>query len=162
VQVDVDVAENSAKILRNSRPQTALEAKFSAEFAIAAAAIAGRCSDAEVATPFVRRPDVQEFFAKVRIHPVTDKDPEEPIRSPFDQVHLTLNNGSKLDSRQVKYPRGHFARGVERDVLWQKFSDCAGIVVDRESARRLFDALQDLPQLARVGDLHRRLAPAAE
>ena len=158
-QVDVDVAENSAKILRNSRPQTALEAKFSAEFAIAAAAIAGRCSDAEVATPFVRRADVQEFFAKVRIHPVTDKDPEEPIRSPFDQVHLTLTNGSKLDSRQVKYPRGHFARGVERDVLWQKFSDCAGIVVDRERTRRLFDALQDLAQ---VGDLYRRLAPAAE
>ncbi len=162
VQVDVDVSENSAKILRNSRPQTALEAKFSAEFAIAAAAIAGRCSDEEVATPFVRRADVQDFFGKVRIHPITDKDPEEPIRSPFDQVRLTLANGATLDSRQVKYPRGHFARGVERDVLWQKFSDCASIVIDRESASRMFDALQDLPQLAGIGELRRKLAPAAE
>jgi 2-methylcitrate dehydratase PrpD len=162
VRVDVDVSENSAKILRNSRPQTALEAKFSAEFAIAAAAIAGRCSDEEVATPFVQRPDVQEFFGKVRIHPVTEKDPEEPIRSPFDQVHLTLVNGSTLDSSKVKYPRGHFARGVERDVLWRKFSDCAGIVIDRERALRLFDALQDLPRLASINSLRQSLAPAAE
>ena len=161
-QVDVELAENSVKILRNKKPQTALEAKFSAEFAIAVAAIAGKCSDEEVSTTFVRRPDVQEFFEKVLIHPITDKDPEEPIRSPFDRVSLTLVNGEKLVSKDVKHPRGHFARGVERDVLWRKFSDCAAAAVDRERALRMFDALQDLPNLAGIGDLRRKLAPAAE
>jgi 2-methylcitrate dehydratase PrpD len=150
------------KILRNARPQTALEAKFSGEFAIAAAAIAGKCGDEEVSNAFVRRPDVQEFFGKVRIHTLTEKDPEDPIRSPFDRVTLTLVNGGKLASKDVKYPRGHFARGVERNVLWQKFSDCAAAVVDRERALRMFDTLHDLPNLASLGDLRRRLAPAAE
>jgi 2-methylcitrate dehydratase PrpD len=160
-QVDVELGENSVRILRNARPQTALEAKFSAQFAIAAGAIAGKCTDEEVSDAFVRRPDVQEFFGKVRIHTLTEKDPEEPIHSPFDSVTLTLVNGSRLASK-VKYPRGHFARGVERDVLWRKFSDCAAVAIDRERALHIFDALQDLPNLAGIGDLRRRLAPAAE
>jgi 2-methylcitrate dehydratase PrpD len=161
-QVDVELGENSVKILRNLRPQTTLEAKFSAQFAIAAGAIAGRCSDEEVSDAFVRRPDVQEFFDKVRIHTLTEKDPDDPIRSPFDRVTLTLADGSKVVSKNVKNPRGHFVRGVERDVLWQKFSDCAAAAVERERAVRIFDALQDMPNLAGIGDLRRRLAPAAE
>jgi 2-methylcitrate dehydratase PrpD len=160
-QVDVELGENSVRILRNAQPQTALEAKFSAQFAIAAGAIAGKCTDEEVSDAFVRRPDVQEFFSKVRIHSLTEKDPEEPIHSPFDSVTLTLVNGSRLVSK-VKYPRGHFARGVERDVLWRKFSDCAAVAIDHERALHIFDALQDLPNLAGIGDLRRRLAPAAE
>jgi 2-methylcitrate dehydratase PrpD len=149
-------------VLRNKTPQTALEAKFSAQFALAAGAIAGRCSNAEVATPFVRRPDVQEFFGKVRIHSVSDVDPEEPTRSPFDRVTLTLADGRTIASEKVQYPRGHYRRGVERDVLWQKFSDCAAGVIDQERALRLFEALQDLPRLGGVGDLRVSLAPAAE
>lgn len=160
--VDVELAQNSVKVLRNKAPQTALEAKFSAQFALAAGAIAQRCSNAEVATPFVRRPDVQAFFDKVRIHPVTDIDPEEPTRSPFDRVTLTLTDGRTIASEKVQYPRGHFRRGVERDVLWQKFSDCAAGVIDRERALRLFDALQDLPSLGGVRDLGVPLASAAE
>ena len=160
--VDVDLAINSVKILRNPRPQTSLEAKFSAEFAIAAAAIAGRCSDAEVSNDFVRRPDVQDFFGKVRIHALTEQDPEEPTRSPFDRVRLTLHDGRKVASEDVRYPRGHFRRGVERDVLWQKFSDCAAASVTPARARALFETLQDLPRLKSLGELRPRLAPAAE
>ncbi len=160
--VDVDLSENSAKILRNPRPQTSLEAKFSAEFAIAAAAIAGRCSDAEVSEDFVRRPDVQDFFAKVRVHPLAEKDPEDQTRSPFDRVRLTLRDGREIASPEVRNPRGHFKRGVERDVLWRKFSDCAAASVSGERARSLFDALQDLPRLKSLRDLRPSLAPAAE
>jgi 2-methylcitrate dehydratase PrpD len=160
--VDVELSENSVKILRNPKPQTSLEAKFSAEFAIAAAAIAGRCSDAEVSADFVRRPDVQEFFGKVRVHALTEKDPEEPSRSPFDRVFVTLRDGRTVASEDVRYPRGHFRRGVERDVLWQKFSDCAAVSVSRDRARSLFDALQNLPRLKSLSELRPPLAPAAE
>jgi len=105
---------------------------------------------------------VQEFFAKVRVHPLTEKDAEEPTRSPFDRVTLTLADGRRLASEPVKFPRGHFKRGVEREVLWQKFSDCASAVIDRERALRLLVTLQDLPRLTGVGDLRTPLAPAAE
>ncbi len=160
--VDVEVSENSAKVLRNHRPQTALEAKFSAEFAVAAAALAGRCGSEEVSDAFVARPDVQDFFGKVRIHPLMEKDPDEPTRSPYDRVRLTLADGRSLASQPVYEPRGHFKRGVEREVLWRKFADCATGVVDHERAIALFDALQNLPRLAGVNDLCPRLASAAE
>jgi 2-methylcitrate dehydratase PrpD len=160
--VDVEVSENSAKVLRNHRPKTALEAKFSAEFAIAAAAIAGRCGVQEVSDQFVARSDVQDFFGKVRIHALTDKDPEEPARSPFDRVRITLADGRTVASEPVYEPRGHFKRGVDRDVLWRKFAECADGVVDRGRAGALFAALQDLPRLSSVSDLHAQLASAAE
>lgn len=160
--VDVEVSENSSKVLRNHRPQTALEAKFSAEFAIAAAAIAGGCGAEEVSNEFVARSDVQDFLRNVRIHPLTDKDPEEPTRSPFDRVRLTLVGGQKIASEPVYEPRGHFKRGVERDVLWRKFGQCADGVVDEARAGALFDALQNLPRLANIADLRPRFASAAE
>jgi aconitate decarboxylase len=160
--VDVELGENSTKVLRNHRPQTALEAKFSAEFAIAAAAIAGRCSDAEVSTSFVAREDVQAFMEKVRVHALTEKDPEDPTRSPFDRVLVTLEDGSKVSSDDVYYPRGHFKRGVERDVLWEKFSDCAVAAVDRERAVQLFEAFQHLPEMKSLADLSLLRATAAE
>jgi 2-methylcitrate dehydratase PrpD len=158
--VDVELAENSTKVLRNHRPQTSLEAKFSAEFAIASAAIAGRCSDAEVSDAFVRRRDVQDFFSKVRVHPITEKDPEEPTRSPYDRVKLTLVDGRKISSEDVKYPRGHFKRGVEREVLWQKFSDCATASVSPDRARALFEAFQNMPRLTSLNDVRATLAAA--
>jgi 2-methylcitrate dehydratase PrpD len=160
--VDVELAENSAKVLRNHRPRTGLEAKFSAEFAMAAAALAGRCGPEEVSDGFVARADVQEFFGKVRIHPLTEKDPDEPTRSPFDRVRVTLADGRELPSQPVYEPRGHFKLGVERDALWQKFSACAAASVASERALALFDALQNLPLLKGIGDLRPPLASAAE
>lgn len=160
--VDAELSINSIKVLRNHTPQTALEAKFSAEFALAAAAIAGRCSDAELSTDFVRRKDVQEFFGKVRLHPIYETDPEEPTRSPYDRVRVQLKDGRELHSDNVVYPRGHFKRGVERDVLWQKFSDCAAAVVDRGRALQLFDALQQLPRVTNLAELRPARATAAE
>jgi aconitate decarboxylase len=160
--VDVDLSINSTKVLRNHRPKTALEAKFSAEFAMAAAALAGRCGADEVNDGFVTRPEVQAFFDKVRIHPLTEKDPEEPTRSPFDQVRITLTDGRAFASQPVYEPRGHFKRGVARDVLWQKFADCAAATVSQDRAHALFDALQNLSRLASVTELRPALASAAE
>lgn len=158
-RVDAMVSENSTKVLRNHRPQTELEAKFSAEFAVAAAAIAGRCTGEEVSTAFVRRADVQALMGKVKVEPLSDDDPGEPGRSPFDWVELSLADGRRLVSEKVDYMRGHFKRGVARDVLWQKFADCAAATVNRPRALALFEALQDLPHLGSVGAL--RPAPAS-
>ncbi len=160
--VDAQVSANSSKILRNSRPQTDLEAKFSAEFAVAAGAIAGRCGAEEVSNAFVLRPDVQALMGKVTVHPIHDKAQGDHSRSPFDWVELTMSDGRRLVSEKIDYMRGHFKRGIERDVLWQKFSDCAAAMVDRQQALRLFESLQDLPRLRSVGSLHPSLVSAAE
>ena len=146
--VEALIGDNQAGMLRNARPQTALDAKFSGEFAIAVAAIAGRCTQSEVSDLFVQRPDVQNFFAKVRIRTTDQKDSEEPALAPFDQVTIQLTNGATLVSEPVAYPRGHFKRGISHAAMWDKFSACTTSLLGDDAARQLFDRLQKLPMLS--------------
>ena len=156
--VAVEIGETQATILRNHRPQNALDAKFSAEFAIAAAAVAGDCGLAELSDAFVRRSDVQDVFPKVRISTRTDRLPEEPALAAYDRVEVVLRDGRKLASEPIAYPRGHFKRPVDVDRLWSKFKDCTVASMGEPRARALFERLQALDRLASVADLGRPVA----
>jgi 2-methylcitrate dehydratase PrpD len=149
--VEAEMGETQAAILRNQRPQSALDAKFSAQFAMAAAAIAGRCGLSEVSDDFVQRPDVQAFLPKVSVTPILEKSEAEPAHSPFDRVRVTLRDNRAIASEPVVYPRGHFKNPVGADALWGKFADCVdGAPLD---AKRLFDRLQSVDRLASVSHL---------
>jgi 2-methylcitrate dehydratase PrpD len=145
--VGVELGEAQAAMLRNHRPQSSLDARFSLEFALAAAAVAGRCTMSELSDSFVQRPDVQGFFSKVRVATLAEKDTDEPAFSPFERVHVVLRDGRRLASEQIQHPRGHFRRPLDREDLWQKFEDCAAPVLPPNQSRHLFDTLQSLPQL---------------
>ena len=157
--VALEIGETQATILRSHRPQNALDAKFSAEFAVAAAVVAGECSLAELTDAFVRRSDVQDLFPKVRISTRTDRLPEEPALAAHDRVEVALRDGRTLASGPITYPRGHFKRPVDAAVLWRKFKDCTAESIGEARARALFDRLQALGRLAAVSDLARALAP---
>jgi aconitate decarboxylase len=157
--VAVEIGEVQATILRNHRPQNALDAKFSAEFAVAAAAVAGDCGLAELTDPFVRRGDVQEMFPKVRISTRTDRLREEPALAAYDRVEIVLRDGRTLQSEPIAYPRGHFKRPVDADRLWTKFADCTAPSMGEAQARMLFERLQSLERLASVTDLGRSPLP---
>jgi 2-methylcitrate dehydratase PrpD len=149
--VEVEMGDTSAAILRNHRPRTGLDAKFSAEFAMAAAALAGRCGLSEVNDDFVQRADVQAFFPKVSVTALTEKSKEEPIHSPFDRVRVTLRDNRAIASEPVYFPRGHFKNPVDTQALWDKFADCVdGAPID---ARPLFDRLQGIDRLASVAQV---------
>jgi len=151
--VDVELGDTQMAVLINHRPQTGLEAKFSLEFAMAASAAVGRCSRNELTTEFVRRPEIQDFFPKVRAHPITARAADDPAFAPADRVRVTLRDGRTLASEPIPYPRGHFQRPVDREGLWEKFSDCATGALRPPQARQLFEALQNLPRLGSVRDL---------
>jgi 2-methylcitrate dehydratase PrpD len=139
-------------MLKNQRPQNGLEAKFSVEFGIAAAALVGRCGLAEVSDGFVRRQDVQDFFGKVVRKINTDVDPNEPTLSPYDQVHVHLRNNNTVSSERIAYPLGHFRRPAGPNALWNKFEDC-GSGLGASLTRELFDQAQQIDALRSVDDL---------
>ena len=147
--VDVELGEAQAAMLRNHRPQNGLDAKFSLEFALASAVVAGRCTNAELSDAFVRRSEVQEFFSKVRVTTTAEKDPDEPAFAPYDRLHVVLRDGRRLASEPVYHARGHFRRPVDRDGLWRKFQDCAAPVLGAD-AHHIFNVLQNLPRLTSV------------
>ncbi len=151
--VEVEMGEAQAAILRNPRPQLALDAKFSAEFAMAAAAVARRCGMSELDDQFVRRPDVQAFMPKVAVTPTQGTSADDAVFAPADRVRVTLRDNRQLASPPVSYPLGHFKNPIGTEALWGKFADCInGAPID---ARPLFDRLQRIDTLASVAELGR-------
>ena len=152
-EVLVELGDTQAAMLRHHRPTTALDAKFSAEFGMAAMALVRRCGPDEVTDAFVTREDVQQFLPRVSIKPIHDKDPEEPAHSPFDRVTIRLQDGVQLQSRPVIYPRGHYRRPLQAEELWSKFERCTSRRLDRANALGLFEALSGLELMASIDDL---------
>ena len=152
--IRVDLGAAQAAILRNSRPRTGLEAKFSIEFAMASALVAGRAGLSELTDSFVRGDEVQRLIRCVEVQTTEERISAESIFAPFDRVTLTLADGKTLESAQVVAARGDADLPLSRDELWAKFEDClAQGAYGRGEARALFDALDDMPNLASMADL---------
>lgn len=148
-QIIALIGEKQAAILRNHCPQTALEAKFSIEFAVAATLVAGRVGFAELSDPFVLRQDVQRLIAKVKVERVSEVTNHEDIFSPYDQVTLNLKNGQVLHGRQVKVARGDHLDPLSLDDLWLKFRDCLSYRgYSNDMALELFSVLERMETVA--------------
>lgn len=148
--INVEIGSVQAKILRHNRPQTVTDAKFSLEFALTAALIAGRVGSAELTDQFIRNELTQALFAKVRSKTVLARDPDDPTHSPYDRVAIELKDGRQFNSGPVAYARGHFRHPAPLDSLRAKFLDCARLVFSPEDARDLFDTLHGLPRIPNI------------
>lgn len=151
--IEVTMGVGQVVVLANHTPQTGLEAKFSEEFAMAAAVILGRMSVDVFTDAIVRRADIQAFFPKVKLIPVEAYDERDPAHSPTERVVIRLANGEVLDSGEVARIRGHAYDPMDPAELWTKFADCTKKTHGETQARRLFDLLQGLDQLGSVRDL---------
>jgi 2-methylcitrate dehydratase PrpD len=139
VSVEVRVGRLQAAMLRHSSPQSALDAKFSAQFAMAAALLSRRVGLAELTDAYVQRKDVQALMRKVRVTSTGETDPETPLFAPSDQVFLELKNGETVATRAVRYPKGHARNPLGLEELRAKFDDCTG-----GTQHRLFQQLNRL------------------
>jgi 2-methylcitrate dehydratase PrpD len=159
--IRVLMSATEARILKNHRPTTGLEAKFSIEFALAAAVIAGRVGLGELTDSVVQRPDVQALLQRVDIVTTDDADPDMPNFAPYEQVTVELTDGTLLTSPPVYHARGSTRAPLTADELWAKFRDCTRLRLAEPDARSLFERVQDLERLASVADVLRAAAPAA-
>ena len=149
-RVRVSTSRRNATILRNHRPQTGLEAKFSMEFAMACALVARRAGLTELTDAFVRRADIQSLFERVSVDPDDREDPATPGYTPDDLVTVETDNGMLLESRKITSVRGGPDLPLTREELWVKFDDCLRVGAAGVPARALFDSLMSLDQLAHV------------
>lgn len=149
----VSTSPRNAAFLHHHLPQAALEAKFSMEFAVACAVIAGRVSLVEVTDEFVRRSDVQQLMKRVAVVPDERKDPVMLGYAIHDSVVIEMNSGQRLESGPITRVRGDPDLPLTRDQLEEKFVDClrAGGMGEQP---RLFDALLSIDQLRGVRELY--------
>ena len=123
--VNASIGVAQASMLRNHAPITGLEAKFSLEFAVAAALVARKVGLAQLTDGFVAEAPVREAMGKVRIATVDTHCPLEPVFALTDRVVLELHDGRKLDSGEVRFARGNAKLPLRESDLKAKFFDCA-------------------------------------
>lgn len=140
--VDVRLGKFQAGMLRHSAPQNAPDAKFSAEFAIAAALLERRVGLSELSDDFVRSERVQALMRKVRVTTTDEADPDEPLFAPFDVVSVALSDGSSLKKPSRRYAKGHARDPLSLEELRAKFDDCT-----RGAQTALFERLWHLESL---------------
>ncbi|GAA4326524.1 MmgE/PrpD family protein [Pigmentiphaga soli] len=152
--VHVHIGETQMLMLRNHFPQTGLEAKFSLEFAMAAALVARRVGLAELSDDFVRRDDVRDLMRRVRYTTTAEvaQGWDQPY-APADQVTVTLKSGRELRADPVARPKGSWERPLSAAELRAKFLDCAARCLGRPAAAALFDQLWKLEATSSARDL---------
>lgn len=151
-EVHVTIGTTQASMLRNHAPVNALEAKFSLEFAVAAALVARRVGLRELTDEFVSDARVQRAMTKVRTDTIDTRCPIEPVLSFADRAVLELEDGRSLDSGEIRFARGNAKLPLRTDELKAKFFDCAS-GVDYLDAPRLYELLLRLQTLGSVRSL---------
>lgn len=145
-----------ASMLRNHRPQTGLEAKFSLEFALAAALVARQVGLAQLHDEFVQQAEVQNLLPKVSIEVEDSVNPHEPSLAEADTLQIRLKNGQTFESGRIQHARGTPHAPLREGELRTKFDDCL-----REGGEGEGDALwSQLQNLHHVDDIRELMASA--
>jgi 2-methylcitrate dehydratase PrpD len=151
-QINVATGEMQMLMLRNERPKTAVEAKFSMQFAMASSVVARSVGLSQLTDEFVTSTDVQNLIRRVAISTTT----ETMNGSAFalsESVEIKTTAGQTLMSEPVFHAKGSAQRPLSRTELLEKFADCLGNDVDPKAKTKSFDKLMNLERLNGTADL---------
>ena len=135
--VDIRVSRDGLAPLIHHRPRSGLEAKFSMEYAAAAALLDGNVKLSSFLDSAVMRPEIQTFLPKV-----TASEEGETLMPRWAEVAVRCNDGTTLTVR-VESLRGSTEKPLSSDEFLRKIQDCydfGGCRID--AARFLDDAMR--------------------
>ncbi|WP_324275553.1 hypothetical protein [Blastococcus brunescens] len=119
-RVEVRANRGGLAPLLHDRPSTGLQAKFSMQFAVAAALLDGEVKLRSFDDEQVRRPQIQQFLP--RVTPTEDDGPAFPR---FAEVTVHLTDGRTVH-RRTEVLRGSAETPLTDDELLEKVADCFG------------------------------------
>jgi 2-methylcitrate dehydratase PrpD len=157
-RIDVRTGATQLLLLRNPAPRNSLEAKFSMNFAVAAALIARRVSLAELTDDFVCRPDVVAMAAKVHCTTTEEKMPGDELFAPDDRVSVRLASGEALVNPPVTHAKGSSEQPLARAEIEEKFLECVAFAMAHDAARPLFERLWNLSDVLSLRELQRGIS----
>ncbi len=137
-------------------PASDLDAKFSVQYCVARALLAGKVVLEDFEHEAFRDAAVQSVLARVRSEIYTGKmfDPADPFDA---EVKLTLADGRTLFAK-VDRPLGRTsAIPIPYERLREKYANCAGRVLPADAVAAASKVLDALDQSASVADLTRAL-----
>jgi 2-methylcitrate dehydratase PrpD len=158
--IRVRAGSNILNPLRYAIATNELEAKFCPAFMVSAIALRRKAGIREFNDEFVQSAPVQALMRKVEriLDPTIEAKGFEKIRS---TVEVDLVDGRKLVEHADERYRGGPDLPFTRDELYEKWSDCASLVLPQAGVDEVFDLVDGLDRLADVTTLVRALtAPA--
>lgn len=149
--VSVTIGAAAARTLRNRLPKTGLEAKFSAEFDVASALVAGEVGLAQLSDAFTNQAAMQALMPKVQVRISERICPIDPAFAYADSVSIQMQDATVLDSGEIRFPKGHAMHPLSSQELREKFLDCvrfAGLSCDADAVYDSLLALSDWPDVS--------------
>jgi 2-methylcitrate dehydratase PrpD len=139
--IDLHFGATEANTLVYDLPQTGLEAKFSAQYVVAAALLDGALTPASFGDAMVQRPAAQQLMRKIVKHADAGTGPVE--------IRIRTHAGEQI-VRHCDVPYGSHAQPLDDATLAQKFRQCAAPFLD---AHAVTAALTQLQHLRELGDI---------
>lgn len=150
--IRVATGEMQMLMVRNDRPKTAFEAKFSMQFAMASSIVARSVGLSQLTDEFVGRADVQSLIPRVEIE-TTKETMNGSAFAPSEAVEIRTTGGQILNSGPIVHAKGSMQKPLSRDELRDKFIDCLGDQFDDKAKSGSFDKLMSLERLNGTADL---------
>lgn len=159
VAIRVRAGSNILNPLRYPIATNELEAKFSPAFMVSAIALRRKAGIHEFNDEFVKSEPVQALMRKVErvLDPAIEAHGWEKIRS---TVEVDLADGRKLVEHADERYRGGPDLPFTREELFEKFADCASLVLEPAGVEEAFAMVESLDTLADIGALAKLLVEA--
>ncbi|RPI57740.1 MAG: MmgE/PrpD family protein [Acidobacteria bacterium] len=157
--IRIRAGSNILNPLRYTVATNELEAKFCPAFMVSAIALRRKAGVHEFNDSFVQSAPVQALMRKVErvLDPAIEAKGWEKIRS---TVEVDLADGRRLVEQADERYRGGPDLPFTRDELFEKFNDCASLVLPDARVQETFGMVETLEDLADIGDLVRVLTTA--
>ena len=135
------------------RPQSGLDGKFSAEYCAAAALLDGQVGIDTFTDACRFAPDLESLLGKVQVEP-------EGPESGAVRLVARMGNGATLTAECQAF-RGSAANPMSREERLVKVRDCFNRLLTAADTERVIGMLENLEDLAEVGELMAILGKAA-
>ena len=155
--IRVRAGSNILNPLRYPIARNELEAKFCPAFMVSAIALRRKAGIHEFNDEFVQSAPVQQMMGKVErvLDPEIEAKGWEKIRS---TVEVDLLDGRTLVEHADERYRGGPDLPFTREELYEKFSDCASLVLPESAIDETFSMMESLESLSDIGELVRVLS----
>jgi 2-methylcitrate dehydratase PrpD len=128
-RINIQMGVLQVKMLRGHVATMPLDAKFSAEFAVACALIHGHVNLTDLVSEVVNEDRIQQLMRKVVITTDDLHDSEEPLFSPFDTLSIKFYNATDVFAKPISRAKGHSKNPLSEIETKDKFFACAGLAL---------------------------------
>ena len=143
--IEVGLPERRLRHTDTPVPETPAEAKFSVQYVTVRALVSGAVRLAHFEGEAHAEPEVRRLLALTRARAVTGLADDAPEQWGAE-VAVRLRDGRTL-TRRVDGLVGAVGR-VDRELMREKFMDCAGRAITPQAGEKLFSALEGLDEAA--------------